>query len=394
MKYKYITSIATIGIVLFISIMSIITPDRETSDLEGRTLQIFPSPSNIIDEGFNKNAYLYELLTGDMFKKFDNYFSDQIYNRDTIVSTYSDVQGSLDKKYINGAFLGDDNYIFSPAQLGQLQENAYIESANHFNNFAYKFDESKIYMVNLPRKEMVYEDNMPIDEYKSAINIGIDKLIDNIDKHKIDVLDFRNIINQDDNLFYKTDHHWNMNGTYKCYEYIINNLNNDFKEVENSKSKDEYEIITYENYFVGTDGRKVGQLVEKAEDIDVYYSEDFKYYNVYNEDGKFNLLHDKYLDKEKLNNDYMVYLGGDNPEIKIENTKSNNDLKIVMIGDSMDNPLVPLMASHFNELYSYDLRHFNEDIIKTIEDINPDIIMLIGLSDLFLSGEESEIFKW
>lgn len=394
MKYKYITSIATIGIVLFISIMSIITPDRETSDLEGRTLQIFPSPSNIIDEGFNKNAYLYELLTGDMFKKFDNYFSDQIYNRDTIVSTYSDVQGSLDKKYINGAFLGDDNYIFSPAQLGQLQENAYIESANHFNNFAYKFDESKIYMVNLPRKEMVYEDNMPIDEYKSAINIGIDKLIDNIDKHKIDVLDFRTVINKDDDLFYKTDHHWNMNGTYKCYEYIINNLNNDFKEVENSKSKDEYEIITYENYFVGTDGRKVGQLVEKAEDIDVYYSEDFKYYNVYNEDGKFNLLHDKYLDKEKLNNDYMVYLGGDNPEIKIENTKSNNDLKIVMIGDSMDNPLVPLMASHFNELYSYDLRHFNEDIIKTIEDINPDIIMLIGLSDLFLSGEESEIFKW
>ena len=394
MKYKYITSIATIGIVLFVSAMSIITPDREISDLEGRQLQLLPTPGKIINEGFNKNAYLYELLTGDMFKKWDSYFSDHIYNRDMIVSTFTDIQGNMDKKYVNGAFLGKDNYVFSPTQVMEVQDSTYIQSANYFNNFAERFDKSNTYIVNLPKKEMVYADNMPIDNYKSGVSVGIDEMLSNIDKDKIEVLDFRSVINKDDNLFYKTDHHWNMNGTYKAYEYIINSLRNDFKEVGSPKSKDEFEIKKYENYFVGTDGRKVGQLVKEAEDIELYYSDDFKNYNVYNQDGEFELLQDKFLDEEKFNNDYMVYLGGDNPELMIENTRSNNDLKIVMIGDSMDNPLVPLMAGHFKKLYSYDLRSYQDDIIKTVEEINPDIIMLIGLSPNFIDGAKSEIFKW
>ena len=65
-----------------------------------------------------------------------------------------------------------------------------------------------------------------------------------------------------------------------------------------------------------------------------------------------------------------------------------------MIGDSMDNPLVPFMGIHFNEVHSFDLRSYNEDIIKSIEDINPDIIMCIGLSTSIIDAQESEIFKW
>lgn len=395
-KYKYITSIATIGIVLFISIMSIVTPDREVSDLEGRTLQKLPNAYNIYENNdvISNLKLVYHSFTGQLFKWWDNYFSDQIYNRDIIVSAFTEIQGNMNKKYINGTFIGENNYVFSPTQVMGVQDSTYIQSANHFNSFADRFNKSKTYIVNLPRKEMIYGENMPIDNYKSGVSVGIDKVIDNIDKDKIDILDFRSIINKDDNLFYKTDHHWNMNGTYKAYEYIINGLNNYFKEVGSPKSKDEYDIKIYENYFVGTDGRKVGTLIEESEDIEVYYNDDFKNYNVYNQDGKFDLLHEEFLDEEKFNNDYMVYLGGDNPEIKIENTQSSNDLKIVMIGDSMDNPLIPLMASHFNELYSYDLRHYKEDIIKQIDSIKPDIIMLIGLSNNFINGENSEIFKW
>lgn len=394
MKYKYITSIIIIGIVLFVSAMSIIIPDRQISDLEGRELQILPTPSKIINEGFNKNAYLYELLTGDIFKKWDSYFSDHIYNRDIIVSTYTDIQGKMDKKYINGAFLGKDNYIFSITNITGVQNSTLIQSANYFNEFANKFKDSKTYIVNLPKKEMVYEKNMPIDNYKSGINVTINEVINNIDKNNIGVLDFRNIINKGENLFYKTDHHWNMNGTYKAYKYIIDNLNNQFEEIGSPKSKNEFEVKKYENYFIGTDGRKVGQLVKEAEDIEVYYSDDYKNYKVYNQDGQFELLQDEFLSEEKFNNDYGVYLGGDNPKLWIENTKANNDLKIVMIGDSMDNPLIPLMAGHFNKLYSYDLRYYKDDIVKEIDNIKPDIIMLIGLSYNFVNGSESEIFKW
>lgn len=389
--YKYLTSIATIIIILFVCIMSIITPDKDVSDLEGRKLQELPLPNIIINDDFNRNAYIYELLNGDMFKKWDSYFSDNFFKREYLVNSFTNIQNFLNKKYINDVYLGKDDYIFS---LGSLQNNSINNCTDYFETFADRFINSQVYIVNLPQKNMVYENNLPIDNYKSGLNIYMDNFLCNISSDKLNLLDCRSVINDKKNYFYKTDHHWNMNGTYEAYKYIINNIFINYNEIGNAKDKDEFKIKSYKNYFVGTDGRKVGQLVKGAEDLDIYYSNDFDNYKVYNQDGKFQLLHEEYLNKEKFNNDYMVYLGGDNPIVKIENTNSSNDLKIAMIGDSMDNSLVPLMASHFKELYSYDLRHYKEDIINELDNINPDIIILIGLSSNFLNGSDSEIFKW
>lgn len=389
--YKYLTSIATIIIILFVCIMSIITPDKDVSDLEGRKLQELPLPNIIINDDFNRNAYIYELLNGDMFKKWDSYFSDNFFKREYLVNSFTNIQNFLNKKYINDVYLGKDDYIFS---LGSLQNNSINNCTDYFETFADRFINSQVYIVNLPQKNMVYENNLPIDNYKSGLNIYMDNFLCNISSDKLNLLDCRSVIDDKKNYFYKTDHHWNMNGTYEAYKYIINNIFINYNEIGNAKDKDEFKIKSYKNYFVGTDGRKVGQLVKGAEDLDIYYSNDFDNYKVYNQDGKFQLLHEEYLNKEKFNNDYMVYLGGDNPIVKIENTNSSNDLKIAMIGDSMDNSLVPLMASHFKELYSYDLRHYKEDIINELDNINPDIIILIGLSSNFLNGSDSEIFKW
>lgn len=112
------------------------------------------------------------------------------------------MQGSLNEKYVKGAFLGEDNYIFSTTNIICVQDYTFIESTNYFN-------------------------------------------------------DFMNVVNKDEKLFYKTDYHWNMNGTYKAHEYIINSLNSNFKEIGNSKLKDEFNTSKYEKYFVDTDGRKV-----------------------------------------------------------------------------------------------------------------------------------------
>ncbi|MGL5245552.1 MAG: hypothetical protein ACRC7R_10300, partial [Sarcina sp.] len=91
-------------------------------------------------------------------------------------------------------------------------------------------------------------------------------------------------------------------------------------------------------------------------------------------------------------NNYSMYIDGDNPEVIVRNLKSNNNLKIVMIGDSMDNPLIPLMADYFHTIYSYDLRHYNKSIIEKINEIKPDIVMLIGLSEGFID-ENSKVFN-
>ena len=113
--------------------------------------------------------------------------------------------------------------------------------------------------------------------------------------------------------------------------------------------------------------------------------------------GETKLIHEEFFMDDSPNNDYMVYLDGDNSELVVNNNQSNNEIKIVILGDSMDNPLILLLAPHFKELYSYDQREsftgFNGDINKIVEAINPDIIMFVGLGGHIIDGSESKIFN-
>ncbi len=399
MKYKYITSICTIGFVLFISAMSIITPDKEISDLEGRNLQVMPTIENLktIDETYRIRTYVKGLLDGSVFSKWDSYFSDHIYARNTAVNTYVAMQDILGQKYINNAYIAKDKYIISPTEFVEKKSSELIDSAEYFNKIADKLDGSETYVVNLPRKHMVYEDKMPIPGYVAPENSYIDMILENLDRSKMNVLDTRIIMDSNKDLYYKTDHHWNMSGVYETYNYIINEISEKFPQIGEPNSKDKFDIETYKNSFVGSDARKVGQLVDYADDIEIYKNKEFKNYKVLNKRGETKLVHEELLKDNNPNNNYSTYLGGDNSELLIENYQAKNDLKIVMIGDSMDNALIPLMASHFKELYSFDQREytgFNRDIDTIVKEIKPDIVMFIGMSNNIIDGSKSSVFKW
>ena len=71
----------------------------------------------------------------------------------------------------------------------------------------------------------------------------------------------------------------------------------------------------------------------------------------------------------------------------MENTESNNGLTIVMIGDSMDNPLIPLVAENFNKIYSFDLRYYKDNLNEKLHEINPDIILINGLQGKILKND-------
>ena len=158
MKYKYITSILIIGFILTISIMSIITPDKEISEVEGRTLQQPPTPKNIND----KNLYKEEIMNGQLFIKWDNYFSDHIYNRNEMVDVYTKLQARLNKKYINEVYIGKDGELIKSSNYNDYNENELKERADNFNEFAKVFKESKNYIATIPNKNHAYENKMPI----------------------------------------------------------------------------------------------------------------------------------------------------------------------------------------------------------------------------------------
>lgn len=387
MKYKYITSILIIGFILTISIMSIITPDKEISEVEGRTLQQPPTPKNIND----KNLYKEEIMNGQLFIKWDNYFSDHIYNRNEMVDVYTKLQARLNKKYINEVYIGKDGELIKSSNYNDYNENELKERADNFNEFAQVFKESKNYIVTIPNKNHAYENKMPIQDYKSGQGIYLDKIIDNIDKNYMNVINLSDNM-QGDNLYYKTDHHMNMNGVFNVYKNIVQEINKSLPQIGKAQEKDDFKIETFKNVFIGSYGRQVLQVVDKMDDIEIYKDKNFENYTVKNKWGEGKLFYEEKISKDKLNNDYDIYLGGDQPKVEIENQQSKNNLEVVIIGDSMDNPLISLLASHFKKTYSYDLRYYKEDIVSEIKSINPDVILMIGASSNFVN--KTEIFNW
>ncbi|MBQ8992833.1 MAG: hypothetical protein IJ085_01680, partial [Turicibacter sp.] len=109
-------------------------------------------------------------------------------------------------------------------------------------------------------------------------------------------------------------------------------------------------------------------------------------------DKDSSFYHYNRLSEDFFNNDYTVYMGGDNALEVITNPNVDNDLSLVLIGDSMSNPLIPLLSLHFKTIYSYDMRHYEGDILADLKQLNPDIITLIGLTPNMMQSY-SEVFK-
>lgn len=424
MKYRYCTSISAIVVIVFLGIMSIISKDKENSLLEGRPLESAPIPGvvknifmkeekNQNEEKINKpkenieltsnnndiasesglKIYLKQILDGEYFQRWDKYLSDHIYMRETMVKLYMDMQKKINKKYLNGVFIGDEGYIFS--EYNYMFDNNYInERVKYFNEFASEFDDVKFYLTYVPNKSMVDSDKFPIDGYQSPQHYYINKFLDGINEKHIKTLDLRYVFRNESNLYYKTDHHWTMNGAYLGYKNIINLINKEFKSVGKPKDIENFDIETYKGYFMGSDGRKVGYIVDELDDISIYKSKDnLNYKSYYNGEG-YDLIHEYNIDSEIFNSDYEVYLGGDKSEIIIENYDNKNDLDIMVIGDSMDNPIIPLMVPHFKTIYSIDLRyHTSVNMSKMIEKTKPDIVLFIGQTSGFIDSS-SEVFMF
>ena len=88
---------------------------------------------------------------------------------------------------------------------------------------------------------------------------------------------------------------------------------------------------------------------------------------------------------------YGSFYGSDNGETIIES--GNGKENILVIGESYDNALLKLLASHFNKLYSIDLRTYqrenNKDFNykKYVEENAIDKVLFIGAKDFYSMKE-------
>lgn len=347
--------------------MGIITLFRKTEPFSFREARTNNTFAAFFKAGLNKN----------ISTNFENALADQLIFRDRIIELNAKLEFIIGKKIINNVLINpiDGHLVSLPKYLSEEYINNNKKDLNYIKNTLGKKKIPMLY-VDLPRKSDAYRRYIP-DYYFKNNNI----------KYASDLINSKNYLNltypilkQGQKNYYRTDHHLNMDGIYLIYNYVVNDINKNFFNIYPSKDRKDFKVDTYEGVFIGSDGRRSTELlVSEPDSIEIYNSkENFnaKAY-LYGSNKSVKVFQNNQIKgQEAYNNDYAVYIGGDT-NICINNRDSLTKKKLLLIGNSYDNALVPFLSIHFSQVCHFDYRKIENIIEGDIDRIDPDLVILV-----------------
>ena len=187
--------------------------------------------------------------------------------------------------------------------------------------------------------------------------------------------------------FYKTDHHWNNVGSYKGYEEVTALLGIPARE-----RIPHGDAVLVQRGFFGSKASKIGS----ESFVEDFYAYDYDYapltITVNGEPVEdYGAAREFYAGSDTPVK-YGTFYGGDFGEIVFtsEHTDRGN---LLVIGESYDNAILKLLASHFDQTFSVDLRAYERDmgaefsLSAYLEAHDIDKVLLIGNIDFFLKTE-------
>ena len=367
---------------LLICLAAAILLPNDINTYENRLAYKMPSPTF---RGFVNNEFQngVELAMTDQFplsSKFKKAYnlSNTLYITQS-VDRYVEANPNKYIKYKSINFFGEDRLLYNPVELENIKGNLDIKIENlnqTFNNnstvdfyvYFIEKDTDINFETNIKQglKEYVFDGLQLPDNRKISFDI--------------------NSIEEFKNYFYSTDHHWNHRGSYKGYCDVITALKPGDKLIEAKR-----EVFIAQG-FSGSKNSSLGYH---------FFSEDFYAYEFDYPEMSIEINGEQATDygnqKEFFSdarNDitYGAFYGNDDGEIIFE-MDSSNDENILIIGESFDNAILKLIATHFNKTCSIDLRYY-ESVMKKPFNIQSyimeheiDKVLLIGNIDYFSSGD-------
>ena len=225
-----------------------------------------------------------------------------------------------------------------------------------------------------------------------------DLFLSELANSNIPTINFADTINNktDYEPFYYTDHHWTAKSGFAANNAMITELNAQYGFEYNKELMDisNYSIEHYQNWFLGSKGKKVGTYFtwSGADDFDLStpnfktnLTEEQPFKNqIRTGEFKDTVLYTENLEKDYYKiNTYATYSGGDFRLQIMKNNLNPNGKKILLIRDSFACVVAPFLALQTSELHVCDVRDADyyvgeklnmEEYIKMI---NPDYVLVL-----------------
>lgn len=349
---KKTLSIFIISFIIVFDIIFLTTNKLTFSENENRNLVEFPKFT------------IKELLNGKYIKQLETYLTDHFPLRDSFMGLKTKTQLLLGYKEINNVYIGEYEYLFekynTPTKTDQLLET--------LDNFQDKLD-IELDLMLIPSSGLINTNYLPnyinFDNQEETLN----HIKNNTTLNYIDILSaYQN--NSRKELYYRLDHHYNIDGAYNAYLEFCKSKG--FSPVENNSS--------IYSYFNGTLYSKTNIYNYTPDNLTVHKPDEMVYVDYVATNRQTNTL----FEPEKLwtKDKYAYFLDGNHALITIDTYTDSKD-EILIIKDSFANSFIPFLTSHYSKIHIIDLRMYNEAVSLYIEKNNiDDILFLYGIQGI------------
>lgn len=340
MKNK-IFIISFLSIIYIFMIITLLTPKKEVSKIERRTLATFPK---------------YQMNT-EYINKLERYLLDHFPFRETFIKIKTHFNFNiLQKEESNDTYIINDYIFKSDYPTNNKSITNYIDYIN--NIIKDLTSNNNIYLLVVPDKNYFLNDKYLNIDYNYIYN----RLYKELDINKIDI---RNKLTLDN--YYKTDNHWKQETLNEIVKEISNSLNLGYQE-ENytKKTYNEFYGVNYGNTFFNQKPEVITYLYDDyITNAHVNYLENPHLHKVYNES------------KLSIMDSYDVYLDGASSYIEIYNNLSTNNKELIVFRDSFASSIIPLLIKYYSKITVIDNRYISSNSYKEIITYdNQDILFL------------------
>ncbi len=380
-KVKKFKTSELLTVIIFMTVLGVLSlllfvlPKRtgELSSLEFRTLAEDPF------KGKSFEKLVGELVTGDMSKNVDKFLEDHFPARNFFIALNSYYLHFTGRNADQGVVLGKNSRMFeAPIVLNETHVAKNMERINEFTE-ANGLD---TVVVIAPSSAVVVTEDLPLIHMEYKDREIIDAARQLTTAYVPDLAGIFSAREDRGGLFYRTDHHWTMDGAYVCYEDVLAH----FGDAPVDKS-----VFTREKYeFFGSYYRKAGLWLTKPDELEVWRCPALDSMKVTIGWGDRAEVHYGVYDDAQLaegNVDkYAAYLWSNNDVTVIENPEGNGET-IMIVKDSFGNSIIPLFAMTYSRVIMVDTRYYKSPDLP----LPSELVAEYGIEKLVIVFGEDDI---
>ncbi|MEF9935557.1 MAG: DHHW family protein [Clostridium sp.] len=257
-----------LGIVFGFTALMYIKPDYYESKSENRLLAQKPVKGKTGDKTYSE--------------AYEKYVTDQFPLRDRMLKLHTKIEIEKNKTDINGYYLQGNGWIFEKSSL-RLSEDDAKECSDKINEYAkvLRSRGKEVYYASTPQKENTLVNIMPAYSNLNILSRNTQMFLGGINRGNVNLInvsdDFKKNYNSEflENMYFKTDNHWNGIGAYAGFKSIMNGMgvkvNDSDYMVESIEGKDFLGIYNQNLYSIYPEGENIEYVYRKGSGGREYY---------------------------------------------------------------------------------------------------------------------------